>query len=1271
MKRLAHFSFRHRRLVVAGWILAAVVVLAVSSTTGSKFNSNFNLPGTDSQAAISLLTKNFPAASGEGDQVVFQASRGATIRSPAVQTAVTAALDKVAKVPGINAVGSPYGKNGSAQISRDGTIAFATVTWSKVDAKITDGDALNLIHAAQSADGATLHVSVGGDAISTEEGGGLGLSVIVGVIGALLILLILVGGAFLPALMPLLTAGLALAIATSVISLLTHIMDVPSVSTDLAVLIGLGVGVDYGLFVLSRHRNGVKAGLSYETAAAQAVNTSGRTVLFAGITVCIALLGQFALGVNFLHGLSISSAVAVSLTMATSLTFLPAMLGFLGPKVLSRRERRVLTGGGPAPSEAGRFWMGWAKFVQARKHLVTIAALVVIVLIAVPITQLRLGSSDASTDPSGSTTHQAYTTLAKGFGPGFNGPLEVVGRLSSPADTARFEHLIHVVARTTGVASVTPAVVSPNGKVALSTLYPTTGPSSKQTVSLVNHLREQVIPASQSDSNLRVHVGGETATNIDFAHVLSTKLPLFIAVVVLLSFLLLMAVFRSLLIPLLASIMNLLSIAAALGALNAVFNLGWGASLLGQSTTGPIDAFIPVLMFSVLFGLSTDYEVYLVSRMQEEWQHLHPTRGHRLGTGDLAARHNDDAITNGLAKSGKIIAGAALIMVLVFGSFLLSGDRVLEEFGFGLAFAVLADAFLIRALLVPAIMHRIGPANWAMPRWLDRIVPNLSVEAAEEPADRPQADDGPPASADSDRPAGSPTPGKRARDGAVALTATALLAVSTLAALVATGATTSASAHATAASPTAPKVPKLTWKQCGGGYQCATAWVPLDYRHPNSTQIRLGMTRKLATDPAHRNAWLFINPGGPGGDTDAAVRTFGTSGPAQLRSRFNIIGVDPRGVGRSEPVACEPQAVYEQAWAQAASRTTTDSFHRSLVQGKQFADACGRASAKLLPYIGTENVARDMNLIRQAVGARKMNYFGISYGTYIGTVYANLFPKTVRVMALDGAYNPITYARHPYQYDTEQFVYADAALNRLFHWCGSNPKVCAFGNGHPRAAFVKLQHSLDANPVLGPNGRLVANGATLTFNTAFALDGGLAAWPVIAKELQAAQQHRSGELLLEALPAQGIAANASVECADRRFPKSETLLREELAKESADAPLTGPALAYAVPNYDQAHATACTQWSVRSQSRYLGPFDAPTAPPILVVGTTGDPDTPYPDAVSLAHILRRGRLLTFHGQGHTGYLNSKHCIINYETTYLVSKKLPPKGTVCRDGGRLP
>jgi putative drug exporter of the RND superfamily len=568
------------------------------------------------------------------------------------------------------------------------------------------------------------------------------ISVVVAVAAALVILLIVFGGALLSSLLPLVTAGLALVIATSLIGLLSHAFDVASVSSELAVLIGLGVGVDYGLFIISRHRSAVKAGLSYADAAALAVRTSGRTVLLAGLTVCIALLGQFALGVSFLYGPSIGAASAVALTMAASLTFLPAMLGFLGPKVLSRRERAALAADRPAGTEATGFWLRWARAVEARKALVAVGALAAVAVIALPIFGLRLGTSDASTDPPGSTTHQAYATLAHGFGPGFNGPLELAAQAGSPADATAFSRLLATAARMPGVASVTPAVTSPNGKVMLATLYPATSPQASQTVTLVDNLRDNLIPHAEHGTRLAVHVGGVTATNIDFSHVLTDKPPLFIAVVVLLAFLLLMTVFRSLLIPLTASVMNLLSVGAALGALNAVFNWGWGSSLFGLSGTGPIDAFIPVLLFSVLFGLSMDYEVYLVSRIQEEWHHLHHTQAVELAAlGGRAARRNQLAVTTGQAKSGEIIAAAASIMILVFGSFLLGGQRVLQEFGFGLGFAVLVDALVIRSLLVPALMYLTGPANWALPGWLDRILPRLAVEARDE-APAPGADAG-------------------------------------------------------------------------------------------------------------------------------------------------------------------------------------------------------------------------------------------------------------------------------------------------------------------------------------------------------------------------------------------------------------------------------------------------------------------------------------------------------------------------------------------------
>jgi RND superfamily putative drug exporter len=734
MAQLARWCFRHRRTVVAAWLLALVAAIGIGAAAGTSFDTDLSLPSTDSQAAVNLLTANFPAAAGEGDLVVIQSTGAASVRSAPVRSAVTAALARVSRVTNVETVASPYAPAGGAQISQDGAVAFARVTWSKQAAQVTKADAGHLIAAAESADGPGVRISLSGPAITNSERSGLGRSVGVGVIAALVILLIVFGGAVLAALLPLATAILALAIGTSSIGLLSHAFTISSAATQLAVLIGLGVGVDYGLFIISRHRAAVRSGLPYADAAAQAAKTSGRTVLLAGLTVCIALLGQFALGVSFLYGVSAAAALAVALTMATSLTFLPAMLGFLGPKVLSRRERAALAAGGPTTGPAAGFWLRWARFVEAHRTPVALAAVAAVALIALPAFGLRLGSADASSDPASWTTHQAYAALAQGFGPGFSGPLELAAQAGSPASAAAFRHLLATTAATAGVASVTPAVASPNGQVLLATVYPASSPQAQPTARLVSQLRGQLIPRAEHGTGLTVHVGGVTAANIDFAHVLAGKLPWFIAVVVLLAFLLLMAVFRSLLVPLVASVMNLLSVGAALGAVNAVFSWGWGSSVLGVAGTGPVEPFLPVIMFSVLFGLSMDYEVFTVSRMQEEWQRLH-----HAGTGDLAAlagraaRRNHQAVTTGLANSGWVIAAAAGIMICVFGSFLLGGHRLLQEFGFGLGFSVLVDALVIRSLLVPAVMHLIGPANWALPGWLDAALPRLAIEARERP----------------------------------------------------------------------------------------------------------------------------------------------------------------------------------------------------------------------------------------------------------------------------------------------------------------------------------------------------------------------------------------------------------------------------------------------------------------------------------------------------------------------------------------------------------
>ena len=723
MTRLARWCFTRRRTVLAAWLLLLVVALGAARVAGGAFNSSLSLPGTDSQAAVSLLTQHYPAAAGETDQVVIQATGGASIESAPVRGAVTAALARVSALPGIASVTSPYTAAGAAQVSRGDTVAFARVTWDKQPDQITAADADTLISAAQTADGPGVHVSLGGASITNSERAKPGPSVAVGVIAALVVLLIVFGGAFLAALTPLAGAALALVIGSSAITLLSHALTVASASTDLAVLIGLGVGVDYGLFIVSRHRAAVRAGRSYSDAVAEAVNTSGRTVLFAGLTVCVALLGQFALGVSFLDGLSAAAAVTVALTIAAALTLLPALLGFLGPKVLSRRERAALAGNGPVREDPQGIGSRWARLVERHSVLTALASLAVITLIALPVLGLRLGTSDASTDPASWTTHQSYAALADGFGPGFNGPLELAGQVRKPRRPGRVRPPAGNGGTRPGVARATGAQVSPDHQAVIATLYPATAPQDQRTVTLVNTLRDSLIPQAEHGNGLVVHVGGQTATAIDFAHVLGSKLPLFVAVVVILAFVLLTAVFRSLLIPLVASALNLLSVVAALGAIAALFTRGWGGSLLGLSGTGPVDAFLPVVMFSVLFGLSMDYEVYTVSRMHEEWRRL---RSRPEG----AAWRNHAAVTAGQAHSTRIVTAAAGIMILVFGSFLPGGHHLLQEFGFGLGFSVLIDALLIRSMLLPAVMHLIGPANWYLPARLARILPRLDIEAA-------------------------------------------------------------------------------------------------------------------------------------------------------------------------------------------------------------------------------------------------------------------------------------------------------------------------------------------------------------------------------------------------------------------------------------------------------------------------------------------------------------------------------------------------------------
>jgi RND superfamily putative drug exporter len=448
-----------------------------------------------------------------------------------------------------------------------------------------------------------------------------------------------------------------------------------------------------------------------------ALNTSGRAVLFAGTTVCIALIGMLVLRISYISGLGIAAAVTVLFTVAAATTLLPALLGFLGLRVLSRRDRRRLAANGPAPAGTAGWWTRLAAFVQRHPAPLAAAAGAVMLALAIPVLSLRLGTSDAANDPASTTTHQAYELLAEGFGQGFNGPLQLAGTTASPASTAAFARLAGTLATEPGIAAV--SVPVPGKGASLITVIPATSPEAKATSTLISQLRDSVIPAAEHGTTLHVYVGGVTAANDDFATVMAPRLLIFTAVIVALGFLLLLMAFRSLLIPAVAAVMNLLAAAASFGVLVGVFHHGWGLRPLDLGQPGPVESYLPVLMLAVLFGLSMDYEVFLVSRIREEW----------AATGD-----NHQAVRTGQATTGRVIIAAATIMILVFSAFILSGQQVVGEIGLGMAAAVLLDAFLLRTLLVPALMHLSGRANWWLPGWLDRVLPHLSIEPATPPA---------------------------------------------------------------------------------------------------------------------------------------------------------------------------------------------------------------------------------------------------------------------------------------------------------------------------------------------------------------------------------------------------------------------------------------------------------------------------------------------------------------------------------------------------------
>ena len=698
-ERLASWAQRRRWWAVALWVIALAAIAVAAQAAGSAYHNDFSLPGTESQQALDTLEEHAPAQAGAAVQIVMADPGG--MRAPHTQERVTEMLGQVGHLPQVASVHSPYA--GPGAISRDGTIAYATVTLDGQAQDIPGADVRTIIRTAQHAAGDGLQVELGGDAVRGAEQGPGGSAEGVGLLAALVVLVLLFGS-LLAASIPIIIAVFAVGSAVGLVVLASHAATVADYTVPLMILVGLGVGIDYALLLFSRYRGELLRGADRQQAARTALDTAGRTVLFAGCTVIIALLGLVALGLGSLQGVAIAVAMTVLVTMLGALTLLPALLAIMGRRI----ERAVRRRAGRGRRTDGARWAQWSGLVQRRPWPMLLAAGAVLLALAAPVLSMRLGFADAGNDARSTTSRQAYDLLAEGFGPGFAGPLIVVADGGRP--TAGPMH--HALASTRGVAAVTPPAVSPDGQITTVIAFPDSKPQDPATQDLVNRLRTTVLPPLAHQTGARILVGGTTAATVDFANAVADRLPLFIAVVIGLSALLLLLVFRSLLIPVKAALLNLLSVAAALGVITLVFQHGALGGALGIEP-GPIEAFVPVMIFAIAFGLSMDYEVFLLARMHEAWER---TRDPRV------------AIRESMATTGRVVTAAAAIMVVVFASFLLDPSRMLQQFGLGLAVAVFLDALVIRCLMVPAAMSLLGTRAWWLPDAIERRLPRVALE---------------------------------------------------------------------------------------------------------------------------------------------------------------------------------------------------------------------------------------------------------------------------------------------------------------------------------------------------------------------------------------------------------------------------------------------------------------------------------------------------------------------------------------------------------------
>ncbi|MGE5461144.1 MAG: MMPL family transporter [Solirubrobacterales bacterium] len=705
--RTGRGAVRRRWLVIGVWVVVAGGLFTAGRVVGAAFIDDFEIPGAEAQHAMDRLREAMPEQAGVTATVVFRARQG-TLAEPAAMQAVQATLADIATLPDVATVDDPTRTGGQAGVSADRTIAFTTVHYEGTISELGATAADRLVRAVAPAREAGLQVETGGPLIEFTDLPETRTSELVGVTVAVIVLFIAFGSVVAMG-VPIVTALIGLGTSLAIMWLLSHLGHVPTLSPTLATMLGLGVGIDYALFIVTRYREGLARGFSVEEAVGRAMATSGQAVLFAGFTVMVAIWGLWISGIPFIGLIGTIASIAVAIAVVAALTLLPALLGVIGTRIdavglgwLRRRSGVSLEG----------VWARWARTVARHPWRSLVAGLVVVGLLMVPMFAMRLGF-DVGIAGEGSTQARAAALMERAFGPGVNGPLVLVVELGKPGDVLALQQVAAAVSSDPNVMTVTTPMVSADGKVAALTVIPFTGRSDQATADLVSRLREIVLPPVEDATGSTVFVGGATAILIDIADQVADRLWILIATVVALSFVVLLLVFRSILVPLKAALLNGLSICAAYGAVVAVFQWGWGAGLIGLDTTVSIVSYVPMIMFAILFGLSMDYEVFLLSRIREEY---------------LVDRDTVESVAVGIRSTARVITSAALVMIAVFLAFMLNDAFVVKMVGFGLAVAVLIDATVVRIVLVPATMVLLGHANWWLPRWLERILPRVHIE---------------------------------------------------------------------------------------------------------------------------------------------------------------------------------------------------------------------------------------------------------------------------------------------------------------------------------------------------------------------------------------------------------------------------------------------------------------------------------------------------------------------------------------------------------------